>query len=115
MRRGRYSEWTDDQIGFRKRSADHTVYYLARERAHLADQDASSIASGLFNQLREMKFIEPGPNATSSDPFRVRSPSGEIVKVRFWRLDLRKLAKWTFPEGVPKAQTSDRREATVAG
>jgi hypothetical protein len=115
MRRGHYSEWTDDQIGFRKTSGEKPVYYLARERAHLADQDSSSIASVLFGRLKEMKFIEPGPNATSSDPFRVQSPSGKIVKVRFWRLDMRKLAKWAFPEGLPKTQTSDRRESAVAG
>jgi hypothetical protein len=114
-RRGRYSEWTDDQIGFRKTSGEQTVYYLARERAHLADQDSSSIAAALFGRLKEMTFIESGPNATSSDPFRVRSPSGKIVKVRFWRLDMRKLAKWAFPEGVPKTHTSVRRKSTVAG
>ena len=95
--RGRYPFWRDDQLGFRLSAADGLRTWIAKDRLHLITRPEDFIGYRVFERLVQMKFVQSSENATGSRQIRVRAASGEICRVRLWRLNARKLCEWAAP------------------
>ena len=109
--RGRYPQWGDDQIGFHLKRGDKTETFFAKERLRLVCGPEAFIETQVFARLLELKVVGVGSYTSASEQMRVRLPSGEIVKVRLWRLNrgpLMALAG-TTAAGSVRAVGGDRR------
>ena len=109
--RGRYPRWGDDQIGFHLKRGDKTETFFAKERLRLVCDPEAFIETQVFARLLELKIVGAGSYASASEQMRVRSPSGEIVKVRLWRLNRAPLMALagTTAAGSARAVGGDRR------
>ena len=109
--RGQYPRWGDDQIGFHLKRGDKTETFFAKERLRLVGDPKAFIEPQVFARLLELKIVGAGSYASASEQMRVRSPSGEIVKVRLWRLNRAPLMALagTTAAGSARAVGGDRR------
>jgi hypothetical protein len=93
VQRAHYPLWRDDQIGFHRVNAGRCETLIAKERLdHVCDDFV--VESAVFRRLLELKVVGRGTYASASEQLRVRSPKGDIVKIRFWRLDAEALRRW---------------------
>jgi hypothetical protein len=114
VERGRYPRWTDNQIGFHWTRAGKTETLFAKGRLHLVGDADEFVETRVFERLLELKVVSASDNATASEQLRVRSPSGEIVKARFWRLNSQRLEEWVRTASGCARRPDNRREARGA-
>jgi ABC-type oligopeptide transport system ATPase subunit len=109
--RGQYPRWGDDQIGFHLKRGGKTETFIAKERVRLVCDPEAFIEPQVFARLLELKIVGAGSYASASEQMRVRLPSGEIVKVRLWRLNRAPLMALvgTTAAGSARAVGGDRR------
>ena len=112
--RGRYPLWRDDQLGFRLTATDGQRTWIAKDRLHLITRPEDFIGYRVFEKLVQMKFVQSSENPIGSRQFRVRAASGEICRVRLWRLNARKLCEWAAPARVRAPSDSSRNRSAAA-
>jgi hypothetical protein len=93
VQRGRYPFWSDDQIGFHRVNGEKCETFLAKERLDRVCDDFV-LETGVFRRRLELKVVKQGTYASASEQLRVRSPKGDIVKIRLWKLDAGALRQW---------------------
>jgi Domain of unknown function (DUF927) len=93
VQRGRYPVWNDNQMGFRRVNGGRCETFLAKERLDRVCDDFT-VESAVFRRLLELKVVNQGTYASASEQLRVRSPEGDIVKIRLWKLDAGRLRQW---------------------
>jgi len=114
--RGHYPRWGDKQVGFRLVAEDGMRTWIAKDRLHLITDPEDFISHRVFDKLVQMRFVQSSANATASRQFRVRVESGEIQKVRLWRLNVNRLCAWASPAlaRAPSAVARNRSAAAAA-
>ena len=111
--RRQYPRWGDDQIGFHLKRGDKTETFLAKERLRLVCPRSVHRGASLRATART-ESRRGGNYAWASEQMRVRSPSGEIVKVRLWRLDRSRLMALAGTTAAGSARAGGGNQRTPA-
>jgi hypothetical protein len=93
VQRGRNPKWSDGQIGLHRFDGRKWETLLARDRLHHLCGDCTS-ESAVFQRLLRLEVVKQGGYSSASEQLRVRSPGGDIKRVRFWKVDVGKLRQW---------------------
>jgi hypothetical protein len=91
--RGRNPKWSDGQIGLHRFDGRKWETLLARDRLHHLCGDCTS-ESAVFQRLLGLEVVKQGEYSSASEQLRVRSPDGDVKRVRFWKVDVGKLRQW---------------------
>lgn len=120
IQRGHYPRWDDNQIGLHRIDHGKSETFFAKDRLDgVCDPDDFDLPSAVFKRLLELKVVQQGVYASASEQLRLRSPQGDIVKVRLWKLDASALTRWarliatdTTARGLPRPGPERSRAAS---
>jgi Domain of unknown function (DUF927) len=91
LSRGTRPLWLDQHVGLRVHHDGKVATWVCQDRLDRSNDDWDFSGSRVFERLCQMGMIQKKRGSTQ---FRVRLDTGQVTKVRFWRLNAKKLKAW---------------------